>query len=418
MKTVCIAFAKGCPRSEVDTAWLSPYFEANGWSVTGRPEEADLVVAAGCGFDAANEEESIRLLSLLKKKHDDTPLVVVGCLAGISPERVRACLNATPVVAGNVAELDRIISATVSLPEVRPVNDTRRVINRAYLCWRFGERWPGTGGLRGLVVKTVDCGRSLLRWFRMEGPLYRLLRTITGHGPLFQIRVARGCLEECTYCAIRLASGTFRSKPVEDVLAEFDRGLRQGYKVVELLGEDLGPFGDDMGTTLPELLEKIFSREGEYKLIFTDINVRYVIKYASALARVFSSNAARVQLVRIPVQSGSDRMLALMRRCYTVQEVKQSLEELFEAASSLPIETHVLAGFPGETEEDFLATVHLLRAFKFAGIQVYRYADRIGTPASEMEDKVSESVKEDRVQRLLREFPMAREISKKPSGYL
>jgi tRNA-2-methylthio-N6-dimethylallyladenosine synthase len=122
---------------------------------------------------------------------------------------------------------------------------------------------------------------------------------------------------------------------------------------------------------------------------------------------LLASNAARIRVLRTPVQSGSDRILALMRRGYTSAEVTSSLGELLKAAPSLPLETHVLVGFPGETDEDFQKTIELLKQVAFVKIQVYQYTDRPGTPASDMVEKVSDKIKESRIRHLLREFPQA-----------
>ena len=416
-KSVCIAFATGCPRNQMDTAWLFPYFQANGWTIVERPETADLVIASACGFDAAAEEESIRRLGALKKNLNGTPLIVTGCLAGINAARVSEQLDATPIRPADIDELDRIIAATVPLSGVPPINETSPVLQRALAYCRYRDRYPDAdmrAVLRDMARRIV--GRSLRR-LHVEPPARRLIRAlkrIRGRESQFQIRVARGCLEECSYCAIRMAAGTLRSKPLAAVLAEFDRGLAQGYRLFELVGEDLGPYGKDIDTTLPNLLTQLFQRQRRFKLIFTDINIRYVIEYAADLTTLLATHARRIERLRVPIQSGSDRVLAAMQRCYRVADVMRCLQRLQDAAPSLPLETHVLVGFPGETEADFRATVDLLKAVKFVRIQVYTYTDRIGTAASEMGQKVPGSVKRDRVNHLLREFDQAASCALNP----
>lgn len=410
-KSVCIAFATGCPRSKMDTAWLFPYFQANGWNVVDRAEDADLVVAVGCGFDAAVEEKSVRYFALLNEKlRNGAQLIVAGCLAGIDPARVVNEFGAKTIPPTAIEELDRVILATVPLCEVPPINDVRSYIGAARRCWGFRERHPNAHKLTALRHESRQFVRSVLRRLRVEEPVVSVIRRwrrIRGEQPIFRIRVARGCLEECTYCAIRIAAGTLRSKPPDKVLAEFDWGLSQGYKLFELVAEDLGPYGLDMGTTLPALLEALFSREGEFRVIFTDINIRYVIKYADELTSLLAANSERIQRLKVPVQSGSDKILALMRRCYTSAEAKRSLTQLLGASPSIPLETHVLVGFPGETKEDFMATAGLLKAVEFARIQVYVYTDRPGTLACEIAHKVPDAVKADRARRLLSEFPQS-----------
>ncbi|MHC4518818.1 MAG: radical SAM protein [Planctomycetota bacterium] len=417
-KSVCIAFAEGCPRSRCDTAWLFRYFEANGWNLRRRPRRADLVVVATCGFDTVREDKSIRLVRRLDEKRPrGSQLVVVGCLAGIHPERIHREFQATVIPPGDVERLDEIVGATVKFSKVPPVNDVDPCIERAQRAWLPSERYPGmsrAGALKNDALASLRAAaRSALGWCGLEGPVSaarrrlkrRLGRAVAEREPVYSIRVARGCSEQCAYCAIRFAAGPLRSKPVENILAEFDRGLRQGYRVFNLVADDLWPYGADIGTSLAELLGRLFEREGDFQLILTDVNPRYMIRDAPALTDVLVANRRRVQLLKVPVQSGSDRMLQLMNRCYTADQLRRCLGRLRERAPQLPLETHILVGFPGETEADFHGTVDLLRAVTFDRIQAYWYSDRPGTPAAQMTPKVPDHVIERRVRTLLHEFP-------------
>jgi threonylcarbamoyladenosine tRNA methylthiotransferase MtaB len=323
---------------------------------------------------------------------------------------LRTKFGAIPIGPANLAEFDRVISARTPLSKVPPINNIDSIIQKATPLWQLLDFSPDVGGLERLKRQSKWLARSLLRPLRLEEPVLRQIRNMQGQKSVFRIRACRGCLEECTYCAIRFAAGTLCSKPLDRVLKEFDLGLSKGYKIFEIIGEDLGPYGQDIGTTLPKLFQELFHREEAFKLIFTDINVRYVIHYAAELAEVVAANHDRIDVLKIPVQSGSDRMLASMRRSYTSADVKRSIGELLAAAPSLSLLTHVLVGFPGETEEDFISTVQLLRDIRFSKIEIYRYTDRMGTSASELEPKVIESIKNERIRRLQREFPQAETI--------
>jgi threonylcarbamoyladenosine tRNA methylthiotransferase CDKAL1 len=417
-RSVCIAFAEGCPRNRCDTAWLFRYFEANGWTLVRRPRRADLVVVATCGFDMVREEKSIRLLHQLDKtRSKDAQLVVVGCLAGIHPERIDREFQATVIAPGQVERLNEVIDATVRLAQVPPVNDVDPYIEKAQKAWLPSERYPGMSrraALKQDVRATVRAAaHSLLAWCRVEAPVSRLwhrLKRQLGRGtpesePMFFIRVARGCGETCSYCAIRFAVGPLQSRPLDDILAQFDQGLRQGYRLFNLVADDIGPYGADIGSSLAELLAGVFARRGDFRLVLTDINPRYMIRYASEVTEILAANSSRIELLKVPIQSGSDRMLQLMERPYTLEQLRRCLGELREQAPELPLDTHILVGFPGETEADFQKTVDLLRAVRFDRIQAYWYSDRPNTPAAQMTPKVPDSVIERRVRTLLREFP-------------
>lgn len=413
-KTVCIAFAVGCPRNQTDTAWLTSYFQANGWTLVQRAQHADLIVVSTCGFAAEVEEQSIRLISLLHKKRRKTSkLIVVGCLAGINPGRVVQGFGATAIPPADLHELDHLIGATVPLQDVSPVNCIEPRILAAKMCWSISEAHPSLGTVATMKYRTKRAVYSFLSHVGTDRFAMRTARRLSRRAqgepadPTFYIRVARGCLEECTYCAIRQATGTLRSKPLDKVLSEFDLGLTQKYTSFEILAEDIGSYGLDIGSSCVELFEKLLTRKGPYKLVLTDVNVRYLIRYTPALSDLLAADADRIRWLKVPVQSGSDRILRLMKRCYTHAEAKASLTYLREKAPALPLDTHVLVGFPGETDQDFEATVDLLRAIRFDRVQVYSYTDRPNTSACNLPDKVDEEVKQQRVQRLASEFPMA-----------
>ena len=387
-RKVCIAFARGCPRSEMDTAWLFSYFKANEWETTNRVREAEMVVVTACAFDRTNEQHSLRLLDLVHKKmKPGAQLIVTGCLAGIVPDPVRDRFGALLVAPTEIHHLDEIIEARVKLRDTPPVNDPAAIIHYAKRCWTGIERCP----------TAKHWARAA--WRKIDG-----LRRNPGGRRIFRIRIARGCDEQCSYCAIRFAIGHFRSKPLKEVLAEFDLGRERGYDLFELLADDIGPYGTDLGTDLLVLLKLILNRPSSFQLILTDVHPRYVIQYGSDLIELLAAQSEKIDVVRIPVQSGSDRILRRMRRSYAAADIAAAVDELHRKAPAIKLETHVLVGFPGETDVDFAETLEFLRSVRFDWIRPYHYTDRPHTPAAEMPDKVPEALIRRRVKRLNAEF--------------
>ncbi len=142
-KRVCIAFAIGCPRNQADTALLTSYFHANGWTLVQQAQNADLVVVSTCGFTTDVEEESVRLVSLLhEKRRKESKLIVVGCLAGINPDRVTQPFNAMAIRPADIHCLDQLIEATIPLQNVPPVNCVEPRILTAKTCWPIREACP------------------------------------------------------------------------------------------------------------------------------------------------------------------------------------------------------------------------------------------------------------------------------------
>ena len=258
----------------------------------------------------------------------------------------------------DIEKLDEILGARVKLRDTPPVNDPAEVIRYAKRCWTGFERCPTAKHLAETALR------------RLDG-----LRHNPSRRPVFHIRIARGCDEKCSYCAIRFAVGRFRSKPLRDVLAEFNAGLERGYDLFELLADDVGPYGTDLGTDLPTLLREVFDRRASFRLSLTDVHPRYLIRYRAALIDLLAVHGDRVEVMRVPVQSGSDRILDLMQRPYAVAEVADAVDELRREAPTVKLETHILVGFPGETEADFEETISFLQRVPFdsdPGLRVHR----------------------------------------------
>ena len=160
----------------------------------------------------------------------------------------------------------------------------------------------------------------------------------------------------------------------------------------------------DIGTTIFDLFKRIYEFDGNYKLIITDFNPQWLIKYHDELLSLFLENANRLKGIEIPIQSGCDRILRLMRRPYKIEDVKAKLEDLKKKLPDLRINTRIIIGFPGETTEDFNETKKLFQelCFRFYGVGVYEYCDRPTAEASKMKDKIPHKIKHERAKILLK----------------
>lgn len=304
-KSVCIAFATGCPRSQVEAARLFAYFAANGWHLSNNYARSDLIVVSGCAVATLQEAKSLRAISVAAKKRPyGSRLIVVGCIAGIIDDRLRA-LGALVVPPVRIDELDQIIDAKVPISDILDPNHLAPLIGRAR---------------RPLTVNSVGSLRRAIRGVRRTG---RALMSTDGRKPcefqnlepvhdVHSIRVAAGCLEACTYCAIRVAVGSLRFKPLDRIMTEFDEGLALGRREFKLIGADVGAYGQDQGSSSVELLTNMFGRSADYRLTIQDVHPRWLVQYEELLVPLLAENADRVRLLILPVQSGSDRVLKRM----------------------------------------------------------------------------------------------------------
>jgi len=407
MESVCIAFGLGCPRAQVDTARLCEYVRANGWSVANELEEADVILVTLCGYNADQEERSVRLLdSADRRRKPGSRLVVVGCLAGIGRDRLRASYDADLVPPVSGADLDGILGATVRLDAIADPNEIEPYVRSASRHLDDTDRHPGDGRVKSVMRRALvrSGAREVLRHRHWKRELIHLVRKER----VFSIRVAEGCLGQCTFCAIRFAAGPLRSKPLDTVLSEFDAGLAGGYTHFRLIAGDLGCYGQDIGTNVAELLGLMMRRTGSFELTLLDFDLKWFIAYSDVLVDVLSRNRGRLRSLTLPMQSGSERVLQRMQRGHTARDAQTALMALRQACPQLDLYTQVLVGFPGETESDFEDTLKVLRAVRFDWVQFYDYQDRPGTEASGMPDKVPREVIRARSLRARREIGLGR----------
>jgi tRNA A37 methylthiotransferase MiaB len=195
----------------------------------------------------------------------------------------------------------------------------------------------------------------------------------------YYIRVCWGCVDNhCTYCSIWRAVGRLRSKPLEICLAEFRAALKKGYKKIILVGENVGAYGIDINSTLSQLLSAFVSLDGQYEIQLECLNAVWIIKYIDELATIMRTG--RIKIVDCTIQSGSSRILKLMNRNYDRDLLRESLRRLREAWPSLRLHTHIMVGFPSETEQELEETLSIIKEFKFSLVQVFPFTQNDNLP--------------------------------------
>lgn len=400
---VCIAYANGCPRSRMSAARLFPYFEANGWSVDQDFRKADLVLVSTCGVNQRAEKKSLRLLSIAdRKKKNSARLVILGCLAGINEKILRDKFNASVIAPTASHKIDDVIDAKVKLGEIGEVNLVHPIIKKSQKSFSVLDRLISEFEPSKLFLhRVLDCLKPKKIGRARE----------SAKENAFSIRILNGCPGECAYCAIKFAEGPLVSRPMEAILAEFDAGLEARHRNIFLIGTDVGAYGQDIGTDIRVLLQNLLIREGDYVLHFPEFHPRWFIKYQKDLTDMFLVAEDKIGSIIAPIESGSERILELMRRGYTAAEAKECLLNLRMFLPNIQVYTHVLVGFPGESEKDFDDTVRFLREVPFDEVAIYKYEARPNVESEELPGKVSEKTKHKRVCRLLRELPEAAKVA-------
>jgi MiaB/RimO family radical SAM methylthiotransferase len=369
MKTYYLASA-GCPRRAVDSQKIADYLEANNLKYTQDFKDADLIIVSTCAALKSREDLSKTAITWYQEqKNADSKIVVAGCLGKINPEVKKEFEEVAFISPREIDILDEIIAAEVRFKDIPDPNQI------------------------GSYPLFPDKPERQAKGDRLN----KRLDLAVEKKDLFTLRVATGCLGNCSYCAVKFAVGELESKPIDALLNEFKSGLDQGFKHFVLIAGDVGCYGVDIGTSAIELLSELFAVEGSYKIIIKEFNAQWVVKYFQDLLKIFKENHEKIDYIVVPVQSASNRMLRLMKRPYTIEDVKTYLNIIKTEVPDLQISTHIMVGFPGETEEDFKESLEFIKEYEFPFVDIYAYDDRPNTAASQMADKVPQNIISQRV---------------------
>ncbi|MHB1340293.1 MAG: radical SAM protein [Coriobacteriia bacterium] len=384
---------KGCPRRSLDAAKIFRYLQANGWRATRSPSRADIIVVVTCGgFQGTEDRSLLTIRSAMGKMRPGSTVVLTGCLTRISPDTLARFEGAIILEPDELESLDGIISARVpfsSMIDGGTIPDVQDLKGDTFSFVRLRDEFSPTrsfirNAINFIYRKIVSVRKS---WDVFPGDVYNVM-------------VAHGCNGRCTYCAIRVGTGPLASLPVDDIVLTFKQGLREGYRRFVLIAEDVGSYGIDRRSNLVELLRAIFAIEGDYRIIMNDCNVQWLVEYGEELMSVLEANRHRLVDMRIPIQSGSDHVLKRMGRRYRADDIRRVITELRRRIPGVSLKTHILVGFPGETDADVALTEELLKEMRFDQIKLYCYESRPGTPAARLPDQVPEAVKRKRYHQL------------------
>jgi tRNA A37 methylthiotransferase MiaB len=380
----------GCEEAGLSSKYVEHFLDRHGWELTQDVVAADFVVFFACGLTEEKAQQSRAMASRLQEGlRNGSRLIIWGCLPKIDPDALADLRQETIIGPRDGAFFEGLVEApVVSFSEI-----TANELARA-------ERLGFYDALPARRVLVMKLWRFLLdAWNR------RMLGKKGSEDPIFYVRVASGCTSFCTFCSERVAWGDNTSRPEEAILEEVRCGLGQGYRRFLLVAGDLGAYGIDNGSSLPGLLRRIVELDGNrsLRLILPQLNPRYLKKLLPALEEIFASG--KVEMLGCPVQSGSDRILRRMGRRYSAAEWRHFMLRMSKRFPDVHLRPQFMVGFPGETEEDFRATLRLLDPPLFLhDIKIFQFAPRPSVAAARLEGQVAESVKRSRYRRLSRRY--------------
>ncbi len=372
----------GCQMNEYDSAKMSDLLnESHGFELTDHPEEADLLLLNTCSIREKAQEKVFSQLGrwrTWKEKRPELVIGVGGCVASQEGDAIRQRAPYVDLVFGPQT-LHR-------LPEM--LDSVRR------------EHQP-----------VVDISFPEIEKFdRLPEP--------RSEGPTAFVSIMEGCSKYCTFCVVPYTRGEEISRPFDDVIAEVASLAGQGVREINLLGQNVnayrGPMHDGEIADLALLIPYVAAVDGIDRIRFT---TSHPVQFSDRLIDVYGEVPELVNHLHLPVQSGSDRILGLMKRGHTAFDYKARIRRLRELRPDISLSSDFIIGFPGESEGDFERTMELIETVGFDHSFSFIYSQRPGTPAAEMADDVPHSVKQASLERLQQRInEMAQQISRRMVG--
>ena len=353
----------GCQMNLADTEIVLGILQNNGYSVTKHLDDADVVLVNTCSIRENAEQRIYGRLGNFKTIKDQRPALVVGVL-GCMAERLRS----------DLVDKKKIVDVVVGPDEYRRLPE---LIDVAF------------NGDKGIGVKLS------------KTETYDDIIPHREDGLQAWISVMRGCDKFCTFCVVPFTRGRERSRTLTSVVEEVQQLSVRGFKEVTLLGQNVNSYKDDEasnGGDFADLLSACAQVDRSMRIRFTTSHPQDL---SNKLLYTITQHSNICNYIHLPVQSGSNRILELMNRTYTIEHYLELVEKARKIIPGVSFSTDIISGFPTETFEDHVKTLDVMREVKFDGAFMFKYSPREGTKAYKMNDNVPEETKTKRLQEII-----------------
>ncbi len=352
----------GCQMNEYDSDKMADVLAAShGLELTEHAEEADVILINTCSIREKAQEKVFSQLGRWKQLKKDKPKLVIGVGGCVASQEGEALIKRAPLV-------DMVFGP--------------QTLHR----------------LPTMLEQVRDTGRPKVDISFPEIEKFDALPAPGAQGPSAFVSVMEGCSKYCSFCVVPYTRGEEVSRPLEDVVAECEALAEQGVREINLLGQNVNAYRGDMAdgdeADLALLIHYVAAVDGIDRIRFT---TSHPVEFSNSLIEAFGEVPELVDFVHLPVQSGSDRVLSMMKRGHTALEYKQKIRRLREIRPEISLSSDFIVGFPGETERDFEDTMKLVRDMGFDHSFSFIYSARPGTPAASLADDTPLEVKKERL---------------------
>lgn len=383
----------GCDEGQLKSMHVQQFFVKNGFEVTRDPTQADFVIFFACGLTDQKEKHSLLMIRRLQaQKRDTARFILWGCLTKQNPKCLAGTYDGPMIGPRDIGFFNNLLGDRAVAIEDVSANTTvsKEIAGQDEVCPKMA----------------YDPIHDVLVHLRKQVDLVRFPRQKwLFDAKSFFIRVAEGCTGNCTYCSERPAWGRIKSRPKQKIIEEFKRGLEEGYNRFFLVAPDLGSYGIDIGCNVADLLKQMIKTDESrnYQIILNQMNPVDLKRMLPELEEVFDSG--KIEALGCQVESGSNRILELMGRKYTAKDWRESMLRINRKFPSVRLSTHIMIGFPTETDQDFEATMKLLDFPIFIDwVGFFIFSPRPSVYASRLRGQVPEKVKEQRFKKLFRKY--------------
>lgn len=357
----------GCQMNVHESEKLAGILEEMGYSLTNNENDADIVLFNTCAIRESAEQKIFAHIGELKKLKKEKPNMIVavcGCMSQQNgyPETLVKKFPFIDIVFGthNISQLkDFILKRKQTKKKVIDIQETENIAYR--------DKMPKkrTSGVNAWV------------------------------------NIMYGCNNFCTYCIVPYVRGREVSRPLEDIVKEVEALLKEGYKQITLLGQNVNSYGndtDDKNQTFLNLLKELDKLNYKFWLTFMTSHPKDI---SNEVIDFIATSKHIYHYLHLPVQSGSNRVLKLMNRSYTREKYLEKINYAKEKIKDIEFSSDIIVGFPTETEEDFLNTLSLVKEVEYEQLFTFIYSKRKGTVAEKLEGQVDLSIKKERLKRLI-----------------
>ena len=350
-------YSLGCKVNIYESEFVKDKLSRAGYKIVPFEDKtADIYIINTCSVTNEADRKSRQIINRAKRENKDAIIVVMGCYSQVKPNDIDA-----DIIIGN--------------------KDKSKIVELIDNYIKEKKKYKNIYNLREEAI-----------FEDME------INNFGDHTRAF-VKIQDGCNAFCSYCIIPYTRGRIRSKDPEQVINEVTNLVKKGYKEIVLTGIHTGKYGIDLGNiNLERLLKKLVKIKGIYRLRLSSIEINEI---TDGIIELIKNNNIMARHLHIPLQSGSDKILKDMNRCYDVKFFLDRINVIRKEIPNISLTTDLIVGFPGETDKDFHDTIETLKKIEFTKIHTFPYSKRNNTKASLMKNQIDGKIKKDRVKKVL-----------------